>query len=155
MSVKWLAIGLLLTFGCANEGGYELRWTVGDAPAAESCAANGLDIVRVCVVRGDGETCAPGTVLDESDYSCNDGMGAQSLIEAGTHRLCAEALSPAGVRLTGFTIVPGLSFNDGEIVVVSIDFPAVPQCGNGLDDDGDGRIDLEDPECSDDSVAVE
>jgi len=154
-----LSAGLLLAVGCANEGSYELSWTVGGEPAAQACAPNGLDFIVVDVVRGEEGRCV-GDVADHAEYSCDEGTGRQSLIDPGTYNLCAVALSPAGVGLTplvtaeypdGYVVEPGVKIRDGEASVVSIDFPAVPQCQNGLDDDGDWWIDLEDPDCLVDS----
>jgi len=133
----------LLASGCANEGGYDLSWTVGGQPAQKTraCAVNALDIVRVQVVRGEKPGACVGEVVDESDYSCTDGRGEASPIEGGRYTICAEGLSPAQVRLTGVVAAAQIEIRRNETAVADVDLPAVPPCDNGLDDDDDGRVD--------------
>jgi hypothetical protein len=159
-AVLWAAA---LPAGCADEGRYEVHWTIGGAAAAdpacpaahesdldllEACSTNGLDIVVVYVLRGEAGICA-GEVVEEVERACRAACTAGP-IETGTLNVCAEALSPARARLTGAVVASDVEISDGKTRVVTIDLPAVPRCANGLDDNpdgGNGRVD-EDAECS-------
>lgn len=175
-----LAVVMLL--GCANEGHYKVCWSVGgfvcddldddpddvcpppldidDAcptPALDidiACARSGLDTVVLDWVDGEPGVCA-GEVVSSTDHACRDGV-ATGLVEAGTHTLCAEALTPDRQRLTGVVMPPPVvPVSEDALVIVTLSLPIVAQCQNGLDDDLDGRIDDQDPQCSDDPNAEE
>jgi hypothetical protein len=38
--------------------------------------------------------------------------------------------------------------DDGPPVPVPFTFPTLPACMDGVDNDGDGRVDLDDPDCA-------
>jgi hypothetical protein len=112
-----------------------------------------LDVVVLDWVDGEPGMCA-GEIVDSSEHACHDGV-AVGFVDAGTYNLCAEALSPDRARLTGVVVASDVPVGEGDRVIVTLAFPIVPQCGNGLDDDADGRIDDRDRQCSDDSDAAE
>ena len=155
----------VLVVGCNGEGDYEVDWTIGAAPAEDGCAPSGLDTVVLDWVRGEADvldgsagtvTCT-GEVIQSTEHACRAGK-AKGFIDAGTYDLCVEALSPERSRFTGVVVASGVPVREGDLVVVTLALPVVPQCRNGLDDEpdrGDGRIDDLDPQCSDDLDAAE
>lgn len=89
-------------------------------------------------------------------YCCTD-LSVLSGPECRELRLCdgrlGEPLKDNLIVVSGLSITQaeGLALVDGEFCCLPIEFPCPPGnecCDNGIDDDGDGFIDLDDPDCA-------
>jgi len=142
----------LLAMGCGEAGTYELSWTIGKldtkaAPCAVSsvavCSRAGLDSLRVAVVRG-------GSVEETALHPCySQGEGGQGRgpdLEEGAVVLRVTGLSPGGQTLSGPVEVSADIPLEG-VVKVKLTLARPPQCGDGVDNDGDGAVDAKDTDC--------
>jgi hypothetical protein len=150
------AVSVLAIAGCTDYGTYRVSWVFeGDEPAAVGCGLHGVKSIRVTAVTDQGDShgtttpCAPGELTHE--------------IRVGTWLFSINQLDLQGQRadwggtqlVARGTIVKDMITDLDPSTVVLVPRPA---CGDGLDNDGDGRIDTADPECvgdpSDGSEAI-
>ncbi len=142
----------LIAGGCGEAGSYELSWTISklDGKAApctvssvHTCSKAGLDSLQVVVLRtGDAEE----TALHPC-YTPGDGaLGRGPDLTDGPVTLRVTGLSPGGQQLTSPVEVSADIPLEG-LVKVKINLPRPPRCADGVDNDGDGLVDLKDPEC--------
>jgi hypothetical protein len=154
-------IGLVLLFfsfaGCGEQGSYQLHWTLGCAkigeltPAcqiqsARDCSRAGLDALEVLAVHSPTDT---PTRTQLACYAPGEGpTGRGPGLDEGRVSLQVYGISPGGQRLIGpipaEAEIPGSGF-----AAVEINLPLPAQCGDGVDNDGDGLVDLHDPGCQD------
>ncbi len=142
----------LLAIGCGEAGTYELTWTLGklDAKAAPcqvksvaTCSRAGLDSLKVVVLRGGS---AEETALHPC-YSAGEGaLGRGPDLAEGQVTLRVTGLSPGGQLLTGPVDVTATIPAEG-LVKASLNLPRPAQCADGVDNDGDGLVDVKDPDC--------
>jgi hypothetical protein len=147
--------GVLLLLGqggCASEGSYEVRWSFGDpalaAFQAGDCGAHGVSAIAIAGRRDDG-------TVDNPVASCGPGSFTRKLA-TGTWTLALTAVDAAGQAKTpdqnylrgGITIVVPEDqvggTDQGPVVLLPL-----PACQDGVDNDCDGRVDLDDLGCSD------
>ena len=143
-----------LSSACGQQGSYELRWTIGckTPDDRESCALRsvkecsqvGLDSVEVFAQQGSAETRSVFPCFSDAEGA----MGRGPELETGDVTLQIYGLSPGGQKLIGplavETTIPSSGF-----VLVDVDLPRPPACNDGVDNDGDGLVDLHDPDCKD------
>lgn len=177
-----------MLMSCAEPPSYELRWTLVDkqefadpsqaAPlsSVQQCSQVGVSKIRVTTRRLDN------SVADRREYPCFPGafergewVGGPSL-EPGEYKLEVEGLRRSGgdwaciddPNLPGPE--PCVAFAEAAVTVVDGGIQSVelvllspPQCDDGVDNDGDGRVDSNDFACflnpdgaerTDDSLAV-
>ena len=77
--------------------------------------------------------------------AANTGRGPG--LAVGPLTLQVSGLSPGGQAITGPVDVPVEIPTEG-VVAASVDLPTPLQCHDGMDNDGDGVVDLRDPGCS-------
>ena len=53
-----------------------------------------------------------------------------------------DAIAPADAT------APGIAITDGGLATFSVTLEARPACRDGIDNDRDGRVDLDDPDCA-------
>ena len=139
--------------GCASEGSYQVRWSFSD-PALMifrpgDCGRHGVSAIAIAGRRDDGK-------VDDPEAACAPGVFTRQL-PTGTWTLELTALDSTGRPKTttpgflqgGITIVVAedqLAGTDQGTVVL----PPLPACQDGVDNDCDGRIDLDDPGCGGD-----
>jgi hypothetical protein len=142
-----ILVGGTLAAGCTTEGSYRLAWTFADAPAAAGCGAHGVDGVHITGgnMAGDSEdiiaVCSAGEIVRTRPI--------------GTWSLVVHQLDVRGVQIT----VPDqrtADFMIAEDARTDVD-PAVvlearPECADGVDNDGDRRLDTDDPDCTGDPM---
>ena len=75
------------------------------------------------------------------------GVSAQA--DAGVSPQADAGVSSSGFRLSQ-TQVDLVVTDDGPTVPFAVTFRPLPACMDGVDNDGDGRVDLDDPDCADD-----
>jgi len=144
-----ILFGGTLAAGCTPQGSYRLAWTFADAPAAAGCGAHGVDGVRITGgnTDGDGEdivaVCSAGEIVRERPV--------------GRWNLVVHQVDVRGAQIS----VPDQSFMD---VVIAEDavtdvLPVVvleprPQRDDDVDNDRDGRLDIDDPQCAGDPMGA-
>ena len=156
MSQRPLLLSLILhltllggTFaaGCTTEGSYRLAWTFADAPAAAGCGAHGVDGVHITGGNTDGDSedivavCSAGEIVRKRPV--------------GRWNLVVHQLDVRGVKINvpdqsiADVVITEDAVTDGLPVVV---LEARPQCGDGVDNDRDGRLDIVDQDCAGDPM---
>ena len=145
---RWLLGAILLVdvAGCGATKTYQLSWTL-DGAAVNGpldCSSSGIDAIEVLARTGGDETRSVFACYSELDGASAEGPDLSS----GAHALAVSTLSPAGQRLTGPIVVDALIPNEG-VVAVKVDLPRPPACADGVDNDGDGTVDLLDTNCVD------
>jgi hypothetical protein len=140
-----------LLCACGEGGSYELHWTIGcsdptqpscEVRSAKDCSSVGLDSLEVVASRQAETT--------RSLFSCcsflNGPVGRGPELEPGPYVLTIYGLSPGGQALVG-PITVDVSVAETGTQRVEVDLPRPPACGDGVDNDGDGLVDLQDSEC--------
>ncbi len=148
-----LAAALLLG-ACGEAGSYELHWSLGcpgTDPSAcalrtvQECSQVGVDSMVVYALRGDQQEA-------RSIFPCftegEGGVGRGPGLDPGTLTLRVSALSPGGQTLSG-PVEAQVAVAESGLVEVWVDVPPPPACNDGVDNDGDGHVDLNDPACAD------
>ena len=133
--------------GCADHGSYQVNWQFVDGEQAPTgCGAHGVDSVRVIGSNTAGDT-------ENFAVLCTDGSAKHSVV-VGTWTLAVHQVDVRGVAID--PVDPPTATGD-----IAKDVPTVltpdpvpltprPECSDGIDNDGDGRVDLDDPECAGD-----
>ena len=145
-----ILIGGTLAAGCTTEGSYRLSWMfANDEPAAAGCGAHGVDAVRIT---------GGNTAGDSEDIVavCSDGEIVRTR-PIGTWNLVVHQVDVRGAQIN----VADQNIADvmiAEDAVFDIQPPVVlearPQCDDGVDNDRDGRLDIDDPECAGDPMGT-
>ena len=160
--------GGLMVVGCADHGSYQVSWSFTGEPAAASagCGAHGVDAIRVtgASTQGDGEDvvtlCVP---IDPTQ------PGFRHSVPIGNWTFTIHQLDVRGRQIdvvqlddqgqpvldaNGYpTLVPDptVTATVAKDALVDLD-PVVltprPECSDGIDNDGDYRIDLDDDTCA-------
>jgi hypothetical protein len=162
------AWGALTAAGCAKTGGYSVSWSFaaeGDAHAA--CGAHGVDGIRVTGASTEGDG-------DDVTALCADGQLTRG-VPVGTwtfmfHQLDVRGREIVVTQLDAYgkpvldannqpTTVPNPTAaadigQDATVQLEAVMFVARPACSDGVDNDPDGRVDLDDPECGNDPNAA-
>lgn len=145
---RWLlgAFVLISAVGCGATKTYQLGWTLEGAAVDGpfDCSKSGIDAIEVVARAGGDETRSVFACYSEIDGASGEGPDLAS----GAHALAVSTLSPAGQRLTGPVVVDALIPDEG-VVAVTVDLPRPPECADGVDNDGDGTVDLLDTNCVD------
>lgn len=144
-------LAALTICACGDTSSYELRWTIGctsgtgcEPKSIKGCSSVGLDSVHVEATFG-----AEVTVSVFPCFSPGDGaVGRGPDLEPGAGTLAVTGLSPAGIALTEPATVK-VQIPDNGMAPVTVDLPVPAQCGDGVDNDLDGLVDLLDPDCAD------
>jgi hypothetical protein len=150
--VVLLAVSLC---SCGGSGSYELRWTIGCKTAGDpscaprsayECSRVGIDSVEIFARRD------PGATPERAIFPCfssSEGPVARGPgLDAASYALEVQGLSPGGQLLSGPVSVSATIPETG-FVKVQVDLPIPAACGDGVDNDGDGMVDLQDPGCKD------
>jgi hypothetical protein len=153
LAVSWTVLSLLCA-GCGPETTYELHWTIG-CPVSDlkSCA---LTSVRQCSVVGldavEVQVLVSSAVEETSVFPCysyvEGAVGRGPGLDPGPVTLKSTGLTPGGTRITG-PVSLDLQIADDGLTEAWIDLPTPAQCADGVDNDLDGHVDLQDPGCED------
>jgi hypothetical protein len=156
MRRSWLLMlclaGGLSAAGCTDHGTYTVSWQfLGGEPARTGCGLHGVDGIRVTGSSTEGDH-------EDVVALCTDGGLAHS-VPVGSWTFMVNQLDVrgrmievsdgGGAPLPAPTAVAVIA----EDATVSLDPEIVdlnprPACGDGIDNDRDGRVDLDDPECA-------
>jgi hypothetical protein len=163
--IACLAGGLLVA-GCSDHGNYQVSWKfVGDEDAAAGCGRHGVDAIRVtgASTQGDGEDVV--TLCTGNDGSFTHGVPTGNWaftihqLDVRGRPIDVPQLDDQGqpvLDTNGYpTFVPDptATATIAKDATVDLDPAPVlltprPECSDGVDNDGDGRIDLDDPDCA-------
>jgi len=143
---------LLAQAGCASEGTYEVRWSFGDPALAAfepgDCGTHGVSAIAIAGRRDDG-------TVDNPVAACAPGVFTHKL-PTGTWTLELAALDAAGqpksadpAYLRGSITIAVSEGQVGGIAQGPVVLSPLPACQDGVDNDCDGRVDLDDPGCTD------
>ena len=147
-------VGGLSAAGCADHGSYTVSWTfVGDPPepAESGCGLHGVDTIHVtgASTRGDGEDvvtlCAPGRFTHEipvGDWA----FTFHQLDVRGRPIMPTDAQGAVADPTASATVVKDQTLDPPLTIVLT----PRPECSDGIDNDKDGRIDLDDDGCAGD-----
>jgi len=146
--------GGLAAAGCTDHGSYHVGWNFGaDAPAGIGCGHHGVDSIRVTGTSTQGDSddiitlCAPGDLTHEvpvGDWTLtlhqldvrgrpivpNDDQGQPVPDPTATVTVLKD--KPTDTDPSAVTLAPR------------------PACSDGIDNDCDGRVDLDDDDCTGD-----
>ncbi len=133
---------LLAAVGCSQEGTVNVTWNfLGTEPASSGCGQHGVDsiLIQGTDTTGDGlrqvVLCTPGQ--------------ASASVKPGTW-----SMSVAMLNFQASTMAPDSTgtaqVSDSVPGAVEIQLTPVPACRDGVDNNGNGRVDLDDPGCQND-----
>jgi hypothetical protein len=138
-----------LSVGCSNSGSYRVSWAFNADGmfVVGSCGASGVSAISIAGTTPDGST-------DDAIAPCAPGSFTRSLAP-GTWTLNLIALDATGhvkePAETGLLRgVATVSVVEDQLTVVDpvVVLTSLPQCRDGVDNDRDGRVDLDDPDCA-------
>jgi hypothetical protein len=144
------AAGAIAIGGCTHDGGFEVSWQFVDAAgviqsAADGCGAHGVDAILVT----GSSTGADGTSVIGL---CTSGVLVHG-VPAGVWTFDLHTLDTRGRAIQPIDAPDGttaaMEIKQGE----TTRFPIVmitprPECEDGIDNDQDGRVDGDDPDCA-------
>jgi hypothetical protein len=149
----WLAAGALCAGGCTPEGTVELAWQFpalaggsGEPETAPAgCGGHGIDSLFIAGRDGGGE----GANLV---VSCTAGW-VRRPVPTGTWSFTFHTMDIHGRLIRASDDPDAVSealavAEDGTTSFPTVTLPPRPACGDTVDNDRDGRIDLDDPECA-------
>ena len=149
-----LLAGGMSAAGCADHGSYHVTWTFGgDKPVGTACGLHGVDAIRVTGAskQGDGEDvitlCVPGEFTHEvpvGDWT----FTFHQLDVRGRPIAPPDGQGGAVPDPTGTAVVSKDKLSDVDSIPIML--TPRPECSDGIDNDGDHRVDLDDPDCAGD-----
>jgi hypothetical protein len=144
----------LLCAACGSNGSYELHWTLGcpscQIASAHDCSRVGLDTVLVVAKQGSDETRAVFPCYSTTGGPKGKGPG----LADGLTTLLVSGLTAGGQTTSGPVSVEVTIPAEG-FVSAEANLPVPPACNDGVDNDGDGLVDLQDSGCKDASGTSE
>jgi hypothetical protein len=148
-----LAGGVAAAAGCSDHGTYQVAWQFAGADPQTGCGQHGVDSIRVIGTNGGGDT-------DNFVALCTAYQLSQS-VPVGTWTFAVHQIDVRGVPIDpkddqGNLLAPTAAGDVGKDQTIWLDPMTVeltprPACSDGIDNDGDGRVDLDDPDCMGDS----
>ena len=144
---------LCLPSGCSNDGSYQVSWTFFDGKAfmPGDCGKTGVSAIAITGKSGDSQ--------DRPVVPCAPGSYTRTL-PAGTWTLALTAIDAEGhikepaasgkLRGPPDSAQLAVSVTQGHLSVIPtpVLLPPLPECRDGVDNDRDGRVDLDDPDCA-------
>jgi hypothetical protein len=140
---------ILLAAACSHDGDVAISWQfAGDEPAADGCGRHGVDSVFVTGASDKGDGASFLAV-------CTEGK-LHRTVPTGTWSFALHALDVHGNSIQPVDMPDGMTYPMPVNEHPEAEFPPIsivprPACRDGIDNDGDGRVDLADPDCGGDS----
>ena len=137
----------VIAAGCDNTGSYRLYWEFAPAFASGDCGRVGVSGIQITATK-------PGSVSARV-VPCALGF-YDGRLDQGTWTLALVATDAAGqVKdpsmgfLSGATALDAVEIHAGEQAapIPPVFLQPLPQCRDGVDNDLDGRVDLDDADC--------
>jgi hypothetical protein len=153
---SWFVIiflaGGLSAAGCTDHGTYSVSWTfVGGEPARSGCGLHGVDTVHVTgsSTQGDTEDVTTLCALEGLTHEVPVGDWSftfQQLDVRGRPIMPTDAQGqPVPDPTATATVV-----KDKQLEPFPVELTPRPECSDGIDNDRDGRVDLDDDQCAGD-----
>lgn len=150
--------GILLAAGCSNSGSYTLKWQfVDDGFKSGDCGRVGVSGIGIAATRpsdGSQSSIAVPCALGFYDGSLDAGSWTLALValDASGQPKVPLANEPQNQTpyLRGQTDINSpVEIHAGEQAapIPAVLLPPLPQCQDGVDNDLDGRVDLDDSDC--------
>jgi hypothetical protein len=144
------AAGSIAVGGCTHDGGFEVSWDFleaagGHQSAANGCGAHGVDAILVTgsSTGGDGTSviglCTPGVL----EHRIPAGVWTFELHTLDTR---GRAIQPID-QPDGTTDAMEIKQGDTPQIFPTVTITPRPECEDGIDNDRDGRVDGDDPDC--------
>ena len=143
------AAGAIAIGGCTHDGGFEVSWQFVDAAgviqsAADGCGAHGVDAILLTGSSTGADStsviglCTPGVLV----HGVPAGVWTFDLHTLDTRGRAIHAIdAPDGTT-------DALEIKQGETTMFPIvPITPLPECEDGIDNDRDGRVDGDDPDC--------
>lgn len=163
--ISGLVFGLLaagagaVVTGCDNTGSYRLQWEFaptlasGDSSfASGDCGRVGVSGIQITATKSGSQAqrvvpCALGFY----DGHLDQGTWTLALVATDT---AGQVKDPTMAFLSGTTAMDAVEIHTGEQAapIPPVMLSPLPQCQDGVDNDMDGRVDLDDPDCAGDST---
>jgi hypothetical protein len=156
------AAGGLALAGCTPTGTYQVSWnffaradgTGGPESAGDGCGLHGVDAILVTGTSGGNGSSKIGLCTSRPP-SGTPNLGdvipgwLSGSVATGDWSFTITPLDVHGTQLTGGAPTASLTVSDG----MTTAFPTVtltprPECSDGIDNDGDGLVDGDDPGCA-------
>jgi hypothetical protein len=148
----FISVVCLLFFaaiGCADKGVYEVRWTLTENQdfQAGDCGKHGVSGISITGSIGAGGKdviaipCAPGSFKRE--VPVGDWILVLNGLDADGH-----PKDPSETLLTGTATAHVVTDQLASAQPAAVFLKPQAECGDGVDNDGDGRVDLDDPSCA-------
>jgi len=139
--------GVAAAAGCTDHGSYQVSWQfIGAEPVQTGCGAHGVDSIRVIGSNSAGDT-------ENFAVLCTAGTAKHTVV-VGTWTLAVHQVDVRGVPIDPVdpptTSVEVVKDQLMPPVPDVLQLTPRPQCSDGVDNDGDGRVDLDDPDCAGD-----
>jgi hypothetical protein len=145
--------GGLSAAGCTDHGTYSVSWTfVGGEPAGSGCGLHGVDTIRVtgASTAGDGEDvvtlCAPGAFTAEVPV----GDWTFTIHQQDVRGRAIMPTDAQGEAIPDPTATATVVKDKALDMPLTVELAPRPECSDGVDNDGDGRVDLDDDGCAGD-----
>jgi hypothetical protein len=143
------AVAALSAGACSQSGTYKMTWSfVTGEDAASGCGAHGVQAVRITGVTDAGSS-------DEIVAPCSAGELTRG-VSPGNWTLTAHMLDGRNRPLGADAPADQgpVTIGDGTTTDLTAVFTPLPECGDGVDNDRDGRVDLDDPDCHCDATGL-
>ena len=148
--------GGLSAAGCTDKGTYQATWSFGggDLPGP-GCGQHGVDAIRVKGASSEGDVddvitlCAPGGFAHEVPV----GDWTFTFQQLDVHGVRIEPRDDQDQAIPDPTAAGSVG-KDALTELPPVELVARPKCRDGIDNDGDGRIDLDDSDCKGDPNAA-
>jgi hypothetical protein len=165
--VVWLAGGVAAAAGCADHGSYSAVWQfLGGEPALTGCGQHGVDSIRVTGMNTTGDSENVVAVCPASQLTHSVPVGTWTFI-VGQLDVRGRPIFPSEMDAQGQVVLDGdgnpFPATDPTATVevqkdktadsFPVDLTPQPTCRDGVDNNGDGRVDLDDPVCGGDPNA--
>ena len=136
--------------GCSKSGSYRVDWQFADSFKSGDCGRVGVGGIRISATRADGSLgdaravpCGPGFY----EGSLDQGSWTLSLVALDVEGQVKEQEANTG-NLTGMTGSVEIQTGEMAAPIPPVFLPPLPQCRDGVDNDRDGRVDLDDADCA-------
>jgi hypothetical protein len=146
-------VGGLPAVGCADHGSYSVTWTfVGGVAARSGCGLHGVDTIHVTGANtaGDGEDVVALCAQDQFSNSVPVGDWTFTFHQLDVRGRPIVPVDGQGQVVPDPTATATVLKDKPLESPLPVEFTPRPECSDGIDNDGDGRVDLDDADCAGD-----